>query len=169
MIVGLLALGVVLLLAAIFASAIGQLFRRPTVTDCSLEWLDEFSIESYRPMERVLNEGDYEFLASQPGFHTGIARELRVERRRIFRIYLRALIKDFNKLMGLAEVMMVYSEADRPDLASAIFRLRRQFYWNVIAVEFRLILSPLPVGAADARRLIQSLAAMRDNIQQLAV
>src|ERR1700737_1163301 len=153
MIVALLILGIVALFAAIFASLIRQLFRRTALDHCTLEWLNEFSLESYRPMERLLNESDYQFLASQPGFHPGIARELRAERRRIFRIYLRSMIRDFNTLMSLAELMMVYSEQDRPDFASAIFRLRRQFYMRIIAVEFRLALGPVAVGAVDAQRL----------------
>lgn len=169
MIVGLLIVGVVLLLAAIFVSLIGQLLRRRNVRDCSLEWLDEFSLESYRPMERLLNEGDYEFLASQPGYHSGIARELRAERRKIFRIYMRSLIRDFNTLVRLAESMMVYSELDRPDLARAIFRLRRQFYINIIAIEIRLALLPLPSGVIEVKQLIRSLAAMQENIEHLAV
>jgi hypothetical protein len=169
MIVGLLMIGAVALLAVIFASSISQLFRRTSVDDCSIEWLDEFSLDSYRPMERLLNEGDYEFLAAQPGFYPGIARELRAERRRIFRIYLRSLIRDFKKLIRLAELMMVYSEQDRPDLARAIFRLRREFYVSIIATEFRLALSPLPVAPVDARRLVYCMAAMRENIQQLAL
>jgi hypothetical protein len=169
MIVGLLIVGVVLLLGAIFATLIGQLFRRPAARDCSLEWLDEFSLESYRPMERLLNEGDFEFLASQPGYHSGIARELRAERRKIFRVYLHSLIRDFNRLMRLAELMMVYSEQDRPDLARTIFGLRRQFYMNVVAIEIRLALSPLPAGVIEVKHLIRSLAAMQENVEQLAV
>ena len=168
MIVALLTLGIVALFAAIFASLIRQLFHRTALDHCTLEWLNEFSLESYRPMERLLNESDYEFLASQPGFHPSIARELRAERRRIFRIYLRSMIRDFNTLMSMAELMMVYSAEDRPDLARAIFRLRRQFYMRVIAAEMHLILSPLPLGAVNAGRLIHSLGAIRDNIQQLA-
>src|SRR5438270_1890920 len=151
MIVGLLIVGLVLLLAAIIASLIGQLFRRPAARDCGLEWLAEFSLESYRPMERLLNEADYEFLASQPGYHSGIARELRAERRKIFRVYLRSLIRDFNVLMRLAERMLVYSEQDRPDLARAIFGLRRQFFMNVIAIEIRLALFPLPSGVIEVK------------------
>ena len=165
----LLTLGVVLLLAAIFVSLICQLLRRRMPGEYSLEWLSEFSVDSYRPMERLLDQRDYEFLATQPGFHSGIARELRAERHRIFRIYLRSLIRDFRTLVGLAELMMVYSEDDRPDLARTIFRLRRQFYLNVITVELRLALLPLPVGAINVGKLLQPLAAMRENIQQLAL
>lgn len=164
----LLILGVVVLLAAIFTSSICHLFRRTSAGDGSLEWLDEFSLDSYGPMERLLNEGDYEFLAAQPGFHPGIARELRAERRRIFRIYLGSLVRDFRKLMRVAELIMLHSEEDRPDLARAISRARREFYRNIVATEIRLALSPLPLASANTRRLVGCMKAMRANVQQLA-
>jgi hypothetical protein len=37
-------------------------------------WLDSFSVARYRPMERLLSEADYEFLAAQPGYDPSIAR-----------------------------------------------------------------------------------------------
>jgi len=161
-------LGAMAVLAAFFAVLIRLLLQRTDTSSEGIEWLSEFSVERYRPMERLLSETDYEFLASQPGYHPRIAQELRSERRRIFQSYLRSLIRDFNALIRLAQLMIVYSPTDRPDLARKLLRLRWQFYTSVIAVEFRLALSPLPVGSIDAKRLINSLALVRENIELLA-
>ena len=128
--------------------------------------LDGFSIEAYRPMERLFDETDFEFLASQPGYDPSIARKLRAERRRIFRGYLRCLISDFNRLVHLAQLAMVHSSEDRPDLARAIFRLRLNFFWNVANAEVRLALAPLPLGSINAPRLIGCLTSLRENLEE---
>ncbi|MDQ6758636.1 MAG: hypothetical protein M3Z32_02075 [Acidobacteriota bacterium] len=130
------------------------------------ELLETDSVQSYRPMERLLNEADFEFLAKQPGFDPRIARTLRAERRRIFRTYLHCLIRDFNALVHLAQLAMVHSAEDRPELASAIFRLRVTFFWNVACAEVRLALAPLPLGSINTDRLIGALESIRENLQQ---
>src|ERR1044071_6455020 len=61
-------------------------------------WLDEFSIDKYRPMLRLLSERDFEYLSMQAGSTPEIARRLRSERRKIFRAYLWNLVRDFNRL-----------------------------------------------------------------------
>ena len=162
---------VVVLLVAVLAYFIASLVRRSQPDQGALagleeDFLDRCSIDTYRPMERLLNEADFEFLASQPGYDPRIARKLRAERRRIFRSYLHCLIGDFNALIHLAQLAAVHSADDRPNLASAIFRLRLNFFRNVAAVEIRLALAPLPLGSIDAKRLIGSLASVRENIAQ---
>ncbi|MDQ2948804.1 MAG: hypothetical protein M3Y27_23160 [Acidobacteriota bacterium] len=161
----------VVLLVAVLAYFISSLVRRShpdlgALAELDQGFLDQCSIETYRPMERLLNEADFEFLASQPGYDPRIARKLRAERRRIFRSYLHSLIGDFNALIYLAQLAAVHSAEDRPDLASAIFRLRLNFFWHVAGAEIRLALAPLPLGSIDAKRLIGSLASVRENIVQ---
>src|SRR5438105_538368 len=56
------------------------------------------SLDKYRPMERLLQEDDFRFLANQPGFSPQLGRRFRTERRRIFRGYLRNLRKDFARI-----------------------------------------------------------------------
>src|SRR5438552_11799505 len=56
------------------------------------------SLEKYRPMEPLLQEQDFRFLASQPGFSPQLGRRFRTERRRIFRGYLRHRRKDFGRV-----------------------------------------------------------------------
>src|SRR5579864_5197895 len=58
-------------------------------------WINELSVERYRPMMRLLDEADFEFLAAQPGMDRKSIRQLRLQRVRIFRGYLRDLNTDF--------------------------------------------------------------------------
>ena len=62
------------------------------------EWIDELSIERYRPMARLLDGDDLEFLRSQPGFTPDVLNKLRSQRCQIFRGYLRCLQSDFGRL-----------------------------------------------------------------------
>ena len=48
------------------------------------EWIDELSIERYRPMMRLLDSGDIEFLRAQPGFTPKMVTKLRAQRCQIF-------------------------------------------------------------------------------------
>ena len=61
-------------------------------------WLNEFSIARYRPMERLLSDDDYRFLESQPAFNPRLEKKLRTERRAIFSSYLGYLAQDFERL-----------------------------------------------------------------------
>src|ERR1700730_4925316 len=128
------------MLIAIFAVLFRKLFSRPDQTACSLEWLDSFSLENYAPMQRLLNTGDVEFLSSQPGYRPEIGKRLMAERHKIFRGYLRLLILDFNELIGLGKLMVVYAAEDRAELAKALWRHQISFYFAVVAVQCKLAL-----------------------------
>src|SRR5688500_15536009 len=90
-------------LAVVLIIAFAALLRRVLAPPKPVEgdagaWLDSFSISRYRPMERLLSEDDYEFLAAQPGYEPSIARNLRKQRRRVFRTYLQQVSRDFARL-----------------------------------------------------------------------
>src|SRR5437879_13292975 len=111
---------------AIVAFVLVVLFRemasRMSPADFDPAWLEDFSIAEYRPMLRLLSEDDYEFLASQAGYESKIASQLRKERRRVFHAYLRNLVRDFNRLQHAAKIMAVCSAQDLPDLAQALLK-----------------------------------------------
>src|SRR5215469_2363395 len=69
--------------------------RRLPVT---AHWIDELSLERYRPMMRLLDPGDLEFLRSQPGFTRRMASRLRAQRCQLFRSYLHSLEQDFQQV-----------------------------------------------------------------------
>src|SRR5436190_11105527 len=79
------------------------------------EWIDELSIERYRPMLRLLDGEDLEFLRSQPGFTSKMATKLRIQRYLIFRGYLNCLNADFGRVCAAMKVLMLQSRNDRPD------------------------------------------------------
>ena len=64
----------------------------------SAEWINDLSTEHYRPMFRLLDSADIEFLRSQPGYSREMETKLRQQRVQVFRGYLRCLQNDFNRV-----------------------------------------------------------------------
>lgn len=139
---------------------IAKLAARAKRSELSTDLLSDFSIEAYRPMERLLNEADYTFLAQQAGFQPSIEKALRAKRRQIFRAYLWEMVSDFNSLIGLAKFILVHAPQDRPEFAVAITRIQIEFYWNVFMTEVRLSLSPL----VDIKTSPSTLISMLDRV-----
>jgi hypothetical protein len=158
----------ILLLAACFAVLFWRLASRFDAQQCTAEWLDRFSLESYAPMERLLDKSDADFLASQPGYRPEIAKRLMAERRKIFGAYLGLLVRDFNQLAGIGKLMIVYSERDRRDFARSLWRQQARFYARVCAVRFQLALYPVGWNVVDAHPLVAAVSAMRNQVTLLA-
>ncbi len=143
----------------------GLLARTSATDDSTASWFRDFSLEAYRPMQRLLDENDYRFLESQPGYQPSIARELRSERKKIFRTYLHEMIRDFNRMLGVARLMIVYASQDRPDLARAVAAARNQFYWTVLKTELAL---SLPWGVVEAGRLVESVGRIQESVREMS-
>lgn len=162
-----------LVLAPCMGLAVLLLVRRITapgsISECDPEWLSNFSISAYRPMLRLLSESDYTFLASQPGVTTETIRQLRRDRRRIFRAYLRNLVRDFHRLHLAARMTLIYSSQDRPDLARTLLRQRVRFAGAVLQVEYRLVLHTFGLGNVDVTELLGALEGMRMNVGSFGV
>lgn len=154
--VSVLGLGVVWLLRRLLAPQ--------AVSECDPEWLDEFSIEKYRPMLRLLADDDYDFLAMQAGQTMSTIRQLRRERRRIFRAYLRSLTSDFQRLHLAGRMLLVYSKEERPELAQKLVEQRIHFTLTILNVHFRLVLHTLGIGKVEVRGLLGSLDALRMEV-----
>ena len=157
-----------LFLAACFAGLFWGLASRFDARQCTAEWLNSFALESYAPMERLLNKGDAEFLRSQAGYRPQIAKRLMRERRKIFIAYLNHLVQDFNQLAKIGKLMIVYSNRDQQEFASRLLRQQARFYGAVYSVRLQLALGPLGWSDIDARGLVAALTAMRDQVQALA-
>jgi hypothetical protein len=164
---------VTLVLAPCLGIAVLLLVRRITspasISECDSEWLSNFSISAYRPMLRLLSESDYTFLATQPGITKETIRQLRRDRRRIFRAYLRNLVRDFHRLHLAARMTLIYSSQDRPDLAKALMLQRVRFAGAVLQVEYRLCLHTFGLGHVDVTDLLGALEGMRMNVSSLGV
>jgi hypothetical protein len=121
----------------------------------------------YRPMERLLQEEDFLFLSSQPGFSARLGRRFRTERRRVFRAYLRSLSMDFGRVSKACQMLVIHAAEDRGDLAQGIIRQRFLFALGILAVEARLLLHAAGVGTVEVHGLVESLEAMQAQIQML--
>jgi hypothetical protein len=147
------------------------LVRKVAFTGSSLpltaEWIDELSIERYRPMMRLLDSGDLEFLRSQPGFTPRMATKLRVQRCQIFRGYLRCLNGDFQRVCAAIKVLMLQSRHDRPDLASVLVQHQAMFACGMATVYFRLFLYRWGVCGVDVTSLVKMFDLMRLELRGL--
>ena len=161
-----------LVLAPCAGAAILLLVRRLTsrgaISECDPDWLANFSMDSYRPMLRLLTEDDYKFFGAQPGISPKAVRQLRRERRRVFKTYLNNLVKDFHRLHLAARMTLIYSPVDRSDLAQTLLRQRTIFMWAVTLVEVRLVLHALGLGPVDATQVLGALENMRLNVGSLS-
>jgi hypothetical protein len=159
---------VIALVALVFVCLFRRLISPNGDAQPSLEWCNRFSIDRYRPMERLFSDTDFGFLAAQPGYAPQISKKLRAERRRVFRHYLRCLSRDFDRLHAAAKFLLLHSPQDQPELASALLRQRLVFRYALLAVHCRLALQGLGIGTVDVSGLVRALGGMRDQFQQLA-
>ena len=159
---------VVAFISAAFIFLFRSLASRVDPEASTAEWLDSFSLESYAPMERLLDQSDFEFLASQPGYKPEIAKRLLAERREAFTGYLQLLTQDFNQLLAIAKLMLVYSDRDQPGFAQALWRQQVTFYYGVCVLRCRVALYPLGWTGVDIGKLVRPLESMHLQLQQLA-
>src|SRR5581483_2776983 len=117
--------------------------KTPPVT---ASWIEELSIERYRPMLRLLDTDELRTLRSDPGFTPEAMAKLRAERCRIFRDYLRSLRADFKRVCAALKMLMAQASKDRPDLASTLLRSQVQFAFASAVVEVRLALYSCGLG-----------------------
>ena len=168
------AMGLLIVLSALtgFAlAAVVVLARKLAFTDTSLpltaEWIDELSIERYRPMMHLLDAGDVEFLRSQPGFTPAMAARLRIEWCQLFHKYLRCLRTDFQRVCAALKLLMVHSRYDRPDLASVLVQQQLMFECGMVLVRFRLFLYRFGLCGVDVTDLVKIFDAMRVELRRL--
>ncbi len=163
------ACGFVLLGVAVsFAFLFWRLASREDVRQWPADWLNEEPSAKYRPMERLLDETDTQLLASYPNLAPCVGRRLRAERRRIFRVYMRSLRRDFGRIYAATKLLILYSEADRPDLAIELLKQRARFAYGMLALECLLVCHTAGVGTVDVHGLIASLDTMRAQLRALA-
>jgi hypothetical protein len=145
------ALGIFALVCVGLAIALGLILRRVAFSSGDLpvtaEWIDELSVERYRPMLRLLDGRDLEFLRAQPGFTPLMEKQLRRQRCQIFRGYLRSLSVDFRRVCAAIKLLMLYSNNDRPDLAGAL--VQHQFLFGLAFVQVELSLQLYRWGLCD--------------------
>jgi hypothetical protein len=125
------------------------------------EWIDELSLDRYRPMLRMLDGEDLTFLRYQPGFTSSMATKLRKQRTQIFRGYLRSLEGDFGRVCAAIKLLMLQSRDDRPDLAEALLRQQLKFACAMLSVRFHLVFYSLGINGVKASPLVKIFDSMR--------
>src|SRR5262245_49446931 len=131
------------------------------------DWIDELSIERYRPMMRLLDGEELNSLRSQPGFSPQDARRLREQRCRTFRNYLDSLCTDFGRICGAIKILMVQSKDDRPDLAASLVRQQFLFASGLLAAEVRLVMYRFGFCGVEVTNLLKNFELMRLELRHL--
>ena len=158
---------VVAFLVAAFTILFWRLASRSENQASTAEWFASFSLDSFAPMERLLDQSDFEFLSQQAGYRPEIGARLLKERKKLFLGYLRLLIGDFNQLLRIARLMIVHSTEDRAEFAQVLWRQQVTFYFAVCAVRLRVALYPVGWTSLNVSRLVQALENMRTQVMQL--
>jgi hypothetical protein len=127
-----------------------------------------FSMARYEPMARLMSDEDLHFLKAQPGYNAEIGKKFSRERRRIFRLYLRELGREFNRLHASARVAVASMPAEQAPLVGILLRQQVRFWYEMAAVEMQLALKWTGLGAIDARGLVEAISVMHAEVSRLA-
>ncbi len=130
-------------------------------------WIDELSIERYRPMLRLLDPAELDFLRAQPGFKPGMESRHRAQRSRLFHEYLRNLGDDFGNICAALKILMVQSAHDRPDLASVLLRNQISFAYGLTLIQLRLLGYRYGLGTVDIGELLTVFDGLRLELRTL--
>ena len=125
------------------------------------DWIDELSVERYRPMLHLLNPEDLRRLRAQAGYTPERLAQLRRQRCELFRGYLHCLRKDFARVCLALKLLMAQAENDRPDLASILIRNQAQFAFGILLVQIQLALYSRGLGAVN----VDSVLGVFDNLR----
>ena len=131
------------------------------------EWIDELSVERYRPMLHLLDSTDLEFLRAQPGFTPRMEVQLRRQRCQMFEAYLRSLSADFRKVCAAVKMVMLCSKDDRPDLAGALVHHQLVFGLGFLQVQLALRLYRWGLCDVDVTSLIKVFDVTRIELRTL--
>lgn len=145
-----------------------RLLRQCHLAEITPEWLESFTPTTYRPMELLLAEEDFNFLLRQPGFESSIGKKLRQDRVRIFRQYLHRLIADFNRLHVYARFLISQGDTDQSVLIPRLVWLRVRFSTTVLRLELSLFLAYFGFQPRLVSRAIAQLDEMSTCLYSLS-
>ena len=154
---------VAILTGAAFTAVLRRLASGERLHPLPDEPADVFSPEWDRHLQRLLGQADERFPRLNPG-NPRADRESRELRIRIFRGYMRQLFDEARRILRALKLIIITSDTDRSDLASAVIKLQILFAVSVISVEVKLALYRIAWGGIDASSLIGSLSAIRARL-----
>jgi hypothetical protein len=157
--------------AIVAACGLFLLLRRvagePQTLPVTAEWIDELSMDRYRPMLRLLAGDDLRYLKQGEGFSHSAVRKFRAERCDVIRGYLRWLQSDFARVSMALRVLMVQSHHDRPDLAVFLIRQKFAFHMGMAAIEMHLLVYRWGLTRIDVSGVMEAFDALRLELRQL--
>ncbi len=127
---------------------------------------EDFSINRYQPMSRLISGEDLEFLATQPGYRAEVGARLRRERRRILRMYLRDLARDFARLHAAARKLVSDSPERHSALVGVLIRYQFVFWRRMAAIEIRLLAPGVRVPRLDLAPLLKPMESMQIYVSE---
>ncbi len=148
------------LIAGLFVPVLFKLSHRCSSRDVTPEWLETFSVASYYPMARLLNDEDFTFLSGQPGFDLSLYKKLRRERLKIFKQYLNRSIVDFNRLHTAVRSILPYVQEDCSEVVGRLVWLKLRFSRAVLKAELSYRLCLIGFHTLAVRSLIGELEVM---------
>jgi len=156
------------LAVAVLGPVVFRLFQPCSFNEIPREWLEDFKPSSYYPMQRLLSDEDFRFLARQPGFDLSLYRKLKRERLLIFRQYLRRLIVDFNRLYTVTRTLIAHQPEDHSELAVRLVKLRMKFMFSVLSAECSYVLCCLGFKTIVATAMLARLEEMSSEFLRVA-
>jgi hypothetical protein len=168
-------LAISLLAVAISMLCLGWILRTllrrflsdPAPLPVTTEWLSELSADRYRPMLRLLDAADIDFLRTQPGHTPELVERLRRQRIQAFRGYLKLLESDFDRVSTATQLMIGQSLNDGGVLTGRIFERRLRFGLLLCSIRLRLSLFGWGASSAEALRLLQLFEQARTDLTAL--
>ena len=123
--------------------------------------------QSKRAPLKDIGPEDIALLAEHPALTHAFLRELRRERRKVLREYLRSLRRDFDQACADIRAAMVASCEDRPDLVSALLKEQLRFKMGLLRAECSMTLEAVGLRSLDFDGVIDALGIIRLNLKQL--
>jgi hypothetical protein len=161
--------GIVLICLGLLVGATMAVRRSPeSRLTTSADWINELSVDRYRPMLRLLRSDDLDFLRRQPGYRPHMEGRLRAQRCRLFMRYLRNLETDYSQVSAALKILMLQSERDRPDLARTLLRMRWRFVCGAATARIDAQLFRWGIGAVDPSELLRLFGSLHREWQELA-
>jgi hypothetical protein len=153
-----------------FLWVLRTLVSSPPEAASRTDWENLFAPTRYKPMERLLDPVDAEFLSSHPSYSRRMARRFRAGRVVLFRGYARCLGRDFNKVAGALKMIMVHAPVDRSSLAGLLLKQQLLFGFTMATLEMKLALHRVGIGVpeVDVRNLIGALDTLRMQLRALS-
>ena len=120
----------------------------------------------YGPMRRLLDPAECQYLLKN-GVSKDVIKSMRKSRRKLYRLYLRTLVQDFDRITNGLKLVQVSSYTNRPDLATFLMRQKVMFYRNVLLAEFSLALHTSGFECVPQVDLLGPLEMLRAQLRQL--